>query len=596
MLILEKYSKEIQELKDGVSKELTAISQTDKNLDFSSTIADLDKQLQNSERNNKIRIVFAGQYSAGKSSIIKMLTGNDDIAIDACITTDKVQSYDWNGIEIMDTPGIHTSLRPDHDEISYKAIASADMLIFVITNELFDDHIAEHFRKLAIDSGKANEMILVVNKMDRTTNGNTEEQQNIIREALLPVLKPYTPDNLYLSFISAESYLDSIEEIDDPEYAEELKAQSGYEAFVHTLNRFVREKQTSSKVTTHVYIIRDAIEKAIEMIQGCSNRSQNQTEVQSILQNRHELIEKKTQLSRDVNGLFLSAVNKIRDIGKNVANTIQDKDPNGNDLEDLLQNNVNSVHNTINECLAEARLQIDRQLNEIGLKFDDNIDEELPDYFAALSNYQTSSENGKKHSIRKLLGNITDFVRSKNVKDLGATLKESFKTISQNHKNIEASTGILSSFIQIFTSSKNAKLASVGKFATTVNKAVPYINIFASIFGCIDSVMQKADEKSLDKDKKKRETIRVFRNAFQQLASDLTEYSRIYISHHISSPIDALIQIEDNKIQQFRESDSNRNENIRKLAQWTKACTDLIHEIHRYNEESVNSDSDSINI
>ena len=36
---------------------------------------------------SSIRLVFAGQYSAGKSSILKMLTGKTDIAIGAGITT-----------------------------------------------------------------------------------------------------------------------------------------------------------------------------------------------------------------------------------------------------------------------------------------------------------------------------------------------------------------------------------------------------------------------------------------------------------------------------------------------------------------------------
>ena len=132
----------------------------------------VELQIQN-DMSDIIRLVFAGQYSAGKSSILKMLTGRTDIAIGEGITTQQVHKYDWNGIEVVDTPGIHTELRPDHDEISYEAIASADMLVYVVTNELFDSHMAEHFRKLAIDKDKAGEMILVVNKMERTAGGNT---------------------------------------------------------------------------------------------------------------------------------------------------------------------------------------------------------------------------------------------------------------------------------------------------------------------------------------------------------------------------------------------------------------------------------------
>lgn len=44
-----------------------------------------------------ITIVFAGQYSAGKSSILKMLTGDESIEIGAGITTETTNVYYWNG-------------------------------------------------------------------------------------------------------------------------------------------------------------------------------------------------------------------------------------------------------------------------------------------------------------------------------------------------------------------------------------------------------------------------------------------------------------------------------------------------------------------
>ena len=164
------------------------------------------------------------------------------------ITTQQALTYNWNGLEVIDTPGIHTELRPDHDEISYEAIASADMLVFVVTNELFDAYIADHFRKLAIDKDKAGEMILVVNKMERAADGNSSAQRDIIREDLQKVLSPYTPEQLNLSFLDAESYLDGIaEQGNDAELAEELIERSGYSTFVETLNRFVDTKSLSER-------------------------------------------------------------------------------------------------------------------------------------------------------------------------------------------------------------------------------------------------------------------------------------------------------------------------------------------------------------
>ena len=40
-----------------------------------------------------LNLVFAGQYSAGKSSLIKMLTGIENIKIGSGVTTDAVTQY-----------------------------------------------------------------------------------------------------------------------------------------------------------------------------------------------------------------------------------------------------------------------------------------------------------------------------------------------------------------------------------------------------------------------------------------------------------------------------------------------------------------------
>ena len=171
------------------------------------------------EGNKPVSLVLAGQYSAGKSTILKALTGISDIAIGAGITTQEAHTYDWNGIEVIDTPGIHTTLRPDHDEISYQAIADADMLVYVVTQELFDDFIGQNFRKLLLEKDKAGEMILIVNKM--ADIGNTIENQEIKLKDLEKVTAPYTPAQLRTVFVDAESYLDSLSE-PDSEIAEEL--------------------------------------------------------------------------------------------------------------------------------------------------------------------------------------------------------------------------------------------------------------------------------------------------------------------------------------------------------------------------------------
>ena len=548
MLKIEDFAKRIQIFKDDLKNDLKLISQTHPKLDFTALLDKLDKELQNAEQSNKIRIIVVGQYSAGKSSLLRMLTGREDIAVGANITTEKVQKFDWHGIEIVDTPGIHTELHPDHDEISYNAIASADLLIFVVTNELFNDHIAEHFRKLAIDNGKASEMILVINKMDRTTNGNTVAQQATIREALRPVLQPYTPEQLYISFLAADSYLEGMDEKDDdPEYAAELIEQSGYQAFIDTLNRFVAEKSISSKLTTGLYILRDTIEKAAEMLQPYE--LDDAAKISLLHQHRHDLMEKRLQWNRDLNALFLSASEKVRNLGREVANSIQNDNRNEHDLIDFLSSNITKAKEINHSALDEARLLIDRQLNEVGLKFEDSSDEELSDSFDTLTDIISevhSVSAGKR---------FVEFIRSlpqKDVKDIAVLVADGIKAIKKGGKS-------------------KAFLAA---------NAMNYVNMALAVLQCVDTALQKVETQNLAIENRKREASRAIRSTFQQGASELMDYSKRYINQHITHPIESLIQADDSKEREFRASRNSRDENIQKLEERIVQCKDLIHEIH----------------
>jgi predicted GTPase len=197
-----------------------------------------------------ISLVFAGQYSAGKSTILKALTGFD-IATGHEITTEEARAYDWHGVQVVDTPGIGTGRRPEHDEISFKAIADADLLVYVVTYQGFDELIAQDFRGLLIDRDKAGEMILVVNKMRDANGGNSPDQRAIISEDLAKVTDPYTPEQLRVVFVDALAYLKSDEIADEkPERAKRLLEQSNFAELVDTLNAFVEQRGMVARLTT----------------------------------------------------------------------------------------------------------------------------------------------------------------------------------------------------------------------------------------------------------------------------------------------------------------------------------------------------------
>ena len=239
-------------------------------LDISGKNSNLKDQLiQTLVDRDMLKICMVGQYSAGKSSIVKMLTGNEDIKIAAGIVTAEATSYRWNGVLITDTPGIATGIREEHDKISQEAITDSDMLIFTITYDLFDNTMANEFIKLAFKQCKHDSMILVVNKMGSSNKGNTPEQQNIIKDAIKEILAKYdkTTEDFYICFTDANDYLEALNE-DDMEYKKELMQSSGYEAFTETLGRFIAEKGIISKITRPLHVCADILDKLEESYTG----------------------------------------------------------------------------------------------------------------------------------------------------------------------------------------------------------------------------------------------------------------------------------------------------------------------------------------
>jgi small GTP-binding protein len=164
-------------LAQGNNEELTALRKK------------LREELKEYREQGILSVAFVGQYSAGKSTIISAITGRRDIHIDADIATDKTASYDWNGIKLIDTPGLFTD-RKDHDEITYEAINKSDLLVFSLTYMLFDSLTAENFKKLAYEKGYRWKMMLVINKMSDEAGEETQKIVNY-RSSLAEALKPY---------------------------------------------------------------------------------------------------------------------------------------------------------------------------------------------------------------------------------------------------------------------------------------------------------------------------------------------------------------------------------------------------------------------
>ncbi|MGB3612218.1 MAG: GTPase, partial [Elainellaceae cyanobacterium] len=197
------------------------------------------------QQQGALTIAFVGQYSAGKSTIISALTGRRDIYIDADIATDKTATYDWNGIKVVDTPGLFTD-RPDHDEVTYEAIAKADLLVFCLTHMLFDTLTAENFKKLAYDEGYRWKMMLVVNKMSAGA-GDVEQKIASYRHSLTEALKPYSLDEFPVCFIDAKDYCEGVDE--DADF---LVEDSRFDTVISELDHFTEQRSSLAQLDTPI--------------------------------------------------------------------------------------------------------------------------------------------------------------------------------------------------------------------------------------------------------------------------------------------------------------------------------------------------------
>lgn len=313
------------------------------------------------DEDKKVRIVFVGQYSAGKSSILSILTGQQ-LEVGQGVTTSKCNFLDWNGIEVVDTPGIHTQKRPDHDEITYNAMSEADLIVFVCTAEGFSKGLGAHFRKLLIEKGKGNEMILVFNKMEDSIYGNTKEgQEEFFKCDVEPVISPdFTAEDLYVTYIDTYSYQDSLEA--DGEDKAQLLEMSGFSNLFNNINKFIEKKKVLGKCTTSLYKLEQMLSEALSEFKTgdvCVDGSLN-----LLNQQRKALVEAKEHIKTESYNIVRRNTQEVRNWGYEIANQLSSSD-NETTVNNRLQKKYKETDSVFGKAAKELEEVIQIENNSL---------------------------------------------------------------------------------------------------------------------------------------------------------------------------------------------------------------------------------------
>lgn len=514
-----------------------------------------------------ISIVFVGQFSAGKSTIIKALTGIKDIVIGSGIQTKETHEYNWNDIRVIDTPGIHTGIRPDHDEITYDAISNADMLVYVVTQELFDDRTGQNFRKLLLDKEKAGEMILVVNKMEDI--GNTLTNREIKRNDLCKVTEPFTPEELRTVFIDAQTYLDSLEE-SDQELAEEFRLRSNYDELVQTLNMFVKDKGIPSRLTTVLYKVFELLQKAISKNQETTGDEDFDMIEEHSLRERHIISDTSWRVESSVKSIYEEAASEIRAKGYELANTIYDCESE-EEAEDKTLEAYKAVDQISEDCVAKVVSKISELTEDCKAQLDEFYNS---DFSSNLQFRLERRKNGGNPIINQFLK--TDFLAQGSSKIIAST----------------AGTNAAANGLKAFSgSTAHEWVLNIGhyfghsfkpweavKWVKKLNTAGKALGVFGVVFSW---GMQLREDINNEKRKQEmRENREKLRAGFNDAANELRKHFNNALNGYLNANFRKRIDEIDATVADIRKQRKGKTDAYNLLVQAQEDCKLLISDIH----------------
>ncbi|MEL6440479.1 MAG: LeoA/HP0731 family dynamin-like GTPase [Cyanobacteria bacterium J06621_8] len=424
---------------------LLSQNQDDKLLDIKQKF---QRNLATYKQDGVLRVAFIGQYSAGKSTIISALTGNRDIKINADIATDKTTSYDWNGIKIIDTPGLFTD-RQDHDVITYDALNKSDLLVFCLTYMLFDSTTVENFKKLAYEKKYRWKMMLVVNKMSDEAGEEAEKIANY-RQSLAEALKPYSLDEFPVCFIDAKDYCDGVDEADDF-----LCEISRFATFTQELNNFVFSRGSLAKFDTPVRIALSAVNEA--QVNLTRNSGEDSTYFEILNRLDRKVNQQRDRQKTKVESIALQMSSNIAREGSMLARKVGSN-------EDFAQLNQQAEFN-IQKCYEQAGAEIQTVLNTVAKNIQQDFAEVLQ---GDLVKHFVASLDRKQNIAAQNLNADLDLANLKiqisNLKQIGEQFGINIQQLAVTGAINPTSKGFFYSATNVAGSNLHQAVYGVGKF------------------------------------------------------------------------------------------------------------------------------------
>lgn len=118
---------------------------------FSGEVERLQKDLAQLHKDQKeFTVLVFGRTEVGKSTLMEVLTHGDGKSIGqgGQRTTRDIREYHWNGLKVIDVPGIAAFKGKEDEDVAFEAVPSADLVMFLISDDGVQAEEAKHLARL----------------------------------------------------------------------------------------------------------------------------------------------------------------------------------------------------------------------------------------------------------------------------------------------------------------------------------------------------------------------------------------------------------------------------------------------------------------
>ncbi len=509
-----------------------------------------------------LRIVLLGEFNAGKSSIIAALTGHE-VFIDADVATLTVTEHPWRGLVLVDTPGVQAEDNvTDHDKIAREATVGADLLLFVITNELFSPRLAKHLRHVldADGLGLVRKTSLIVNKMDRESNPD-----EVIIGEVSKVLGQGVDVPIYLC--AAGKYLRALSE--DEGLKSRFLRQSRIPELVSGLDAFVSDAGTAGRLATPLQVVLDVLHH----VQSELAASDNDRKVLELIHRQRVVLQRLQPRLREIRKTwkqkaYSTVIGQANDAVEQVTEVTI-----GDDLKMLVESGLKQAAAEIDQLYDDVERDVCEALDQASEELERLGDSPLGQDALIIENVRA-----------ELLDVEFDMTKPSGTNYLPKVIKTAVKPLKEGLETAAKNTKGLRNFVYDMGKQFGKKFRpyeavkggqKLGRVLGKAGKGLPFLAT------ALDFYIQYREEKAKEEKARYLASLRLaLRNTFADQAKVEAEALEAIVLKVSRGPVVETLEQLDKQAAQVTAGKLGREQALDEIARLSHLCTTLLDELY----------------